>query len=114
MEASRMSRTTEPPESPISSKEPAGLWIELTSTVESISDKSDHQTVSINASLSDEKQDYYVSHDRESARPSKGSASIIELDIEYPSTHRVLFVTVCLAIAVFLVGLDRTIVATAT
>ena len=112
-----MSKATGNPGSPMSSNKPEGLWIELTSTGESVSDKSNHHTASISCSLANEKHNYYVSHDKESAERSKGSESVvstIESDIVYPSALRVLFVTVSLAIAVFLVGLDRTIVATAT
>lgn len=104
MKASRIPSTIETPDSVISTKEPAPLWIELTS---------EHNTTSISGSLADEKRDHDVSHDEESARSSK-SGSVEESDIVYPSTLRVSLVTLSLAIAVFLIGLDRTIVATAT
>ena len=61
--------------------------------------------------------DYDVSYDEKLAGSLKGGlsfASTTESDIVYPSTIQVLFVTACLAIAIFLVGLDRTIVAAAT
>ena len=138
----RITETPESPI--ISTRELAPLWIELESNVESGSDKSDHNTASIctnptlmmrdftnpvdsenlytsslrlKTALTDEKRDHDTSYDQESARSSKGDVSVastIESDIEFPSTLRVLFVTVSLAIAIFLVGLDRTIVATAT
>ena len=141
--APRIFRAAETAEAPVSAKEPPGLRIEPTSDDESIFDKSDHDTVSIYSNsttprdlndpanseklhssalhlkvvFADEKRNYDGSYDRESVRSSKGSMSIpstMESDIQYPSTPRVLFVTLSLAIAIFLVGMDRTIVATAT
>ena len=138
--ASRTPTTTEIPKSPAFPREPAPLWIELIPNAEPVSDKPDQDTVSNSTmtmrdftnpvhsenlrtselcwktTLADEKGDYNVSHDKESGKSSKGSISVaaIESDIVYPSTLRVLLVTVSLAIAIFLVGLDRTIVATAT
>lgn len=142
--ASGILPTTETPDSSIPTREHAALWMELQSIVESVPNRSDHDTASIYANptmitrdltnstgwknlsipnsksktaLTDEKRDRDVSYDQESIRSSKRSisaASIIESDIVYPSTLRVLLVTVSLAIATFLVGLDRTIVATAT
>jgi hypothetical protein len=142
--ASEIRPTTETPDSPIPTREHAALWMELESIVESVPNRSDHDTASIYANptmitqdltsstgwkhlsisnlesktaLTDEKRDHDFSYDQESIRSSKRSisvASTIESDIVYPSTLRLLLVTVSLAIATFLVGLDRTIVATAT
>jgi hypothetical protein len=142
-QATRASRTptaTRISESPASTREPAPLWIELVPNAEPVSDKPDQDAASNSpttmrdfahsvdskhlrpselywkTTLADEKGDFNVSHYEESGKSSKGSISdaTVESDIVYPSTLRVLLVTASLAIAIFLVGLDRTIVATAT
>ena len=143
-ESSKILSTETPESPIISTRDVAPLWIELESYAQSVDDKSDHDTASVSsnsttmmrdytnsahsenlydsasgfkASIADEKRDYDVSHHEMSAGSLKECVSIAstkESDIVYPSTLRVLLVALSLAIAIFLVGLDRTIVATAT
>lgn len=114
-------------------------WIELRSIAESVSDKSDEDTVTMCTAPSTmrsnfpgsehpestanldapghEKQVYSINHPQKPAQFSTEGMSILsktEPDPVYPSTPRVLLITLSLAISIFVVALDRTVIATAT